>query len=208
MNGKILSLTKRLRRTPFFPRIKDAVKSVTVYNHMILPTVFDTLEQDCLHLKNHVQLWDVSVQRQVQINGKDATKLLELLTPRPVSDMDPSKCLYIPMVNQSGGMINDPVLLKIDENRYWISIADSDVLLWVSGIASALNLDVEISEPAVAPLAVQGPKSRKLLERVFGPEITELKYFEVRRCNFQNHSMNIARTVSYTHLTLPTILRV
>ena len=194
MNGKILSLTKRLRRTPFSSRIKDVVKSVTVYNHMILPTVFDTLEEDCLHLKNHVQLWDVSVQRQVEISGKDATKLLELLTPRPVSNMDASKCLYIPMVNQKGRMINDPVLLKVDENRFWISIADSDVLFWVSGIASALNLDVEVSEPVVAPLAVQGPKSRKLLERVFGSEITELKYFEVRRFNFQNHSMNIART--------------
>ena len=161
---------------------------------MILPTVFDTPEEDCLHLKNHVQLWDVSVQRQVEISGKDATKLLELLTPRPVSDMDTSKCLYIPMVNQKGCMINDPVLLKVDENRFWISIADSDVLFWVSGIASALNLDVEVSEPVVAPLAVQGPKSRKLLEKVFGSEISELKYFEVRRFNFQNHSMNIART--------------
>ena len=194
LNGKILSLTKRLRRTPFSSRIKDSVKSVTIYNHMVLPTVFDTLEEDCLHLKNHVQLWDVSVQRQVEISGKDATKLLELLTPRPVSDMDASKCLYIPMVNQKGGMINDPVLLKVDENRFWISIADSDVLLWVSGIAAALNLDVEVSEPAVAPLAVQGPKSRKLLERVFGSEIRDLKYFEVRKFNFGSYSMNIART--------------
>ena len=115
MQGKILALTKRIRKTPFSPRIEKHVKGVTVYNHMILPTVFNGLEEDCRHLKTEVQLWDVSVQRQVEINGKDARILLEKLTPRSLENMTSEKCLYIPMVNELGGMINDPILLKLDE---------------------------------------------------------------------------------------------
>ena len=181
LQGKILTPTKRIRRTPFSSKIEDQVKGVTVYNHMILPTIFKDAEEDCRHLKSEVQVWDVSVQRQVEIVGKDAATLLELLTPRNVKDMNPNKCLYAPMVNQNGGMINDPVLLRVDEDRYWISIADSDVLLWVSGIAAALKLNVEVSEPSVAPLAVQGPKSRLLMKRIFGNEMDYFSYFDLRK---------------------------
>ena len=194
MQGKILTLTKRIRATPFSTRIEKEVKGLTVYNHMILPTVFLGLEEDYQHLKTEVQVWDVSVQRQVEIRGKDARKLLEKLTPRSLDNINPSKCLYIPMVNKSGGMINDPVILKLDDERYWISIADSDVLLWVSGVASALNLDVSVFEPEVFPLAIQGPKSKKLMETIFGSEIETLKYFDVKKFNYGKYQLNIART--------------
>ena len=194
LQGKILTPTKRIRRTPFSSKIEDQVKGVTVYNHMILPTIFKDAEEDCRHLKSEVQVWDVSVQRQVEIVGKDAATLLELLTPRNVKDMNPNKCLYAPMVNQNGGMINDPVLLRVDEDRYWISIADSDVLLWVSGIAAALKLNVEVSEPSVAPLAIQGPKSRLLMKRIFGNEMDYFSYFDLRKLKFGKHTINVART--------------
>ena len=194
LQGKILTPTKRISRTPFSSKIEDQVKGVTVYNHMILPTIFKDAEEDCRHLKSEVQVWDVSVQRQVEIVGKDAATLLELLTPRNVKDMNPNKCLYAPMVNQNGGMINDPVLLRVDEDRYWISIADSDVLLWVSGIAAALKLNVEVSEPSVAPLAIQGPKSRLLMKRIFGNEMDYFSYFDLRKLKFGKHTINVART--------------
>ena len=126
----------------------------------------------------------MSVQRQVEIVGPDAAKLLEILTPRNVKNMNPNKCLYAPMVNQNGGMINDPVLLRVEEDRYWISIADSDVLLWVSGIAAALKLNVEVSEPSVAALAIQGPKSRLLMKRIFGNEMDYFSYFDLRKLKF------------------------
>ena len=103
--------------------------------------------------------------------------------------MNPNKCLYAPMVNQNGGMINDPVLLRVDEDRYWISIADSDVLLWVSGIAAALKLDVEVLEPSVAPLAIQGPKSRLLMKRIFGNEMDYFSYFDLRKLKFGKHTL-------------------
>ena len=194
LQGKLLTLTKRIRTTPFSSRTEKYVKGVTVYNHMILPTVFNSLEEDYKHLKTEVQLWDVSVQRQVEIKGRDARKLLEKLTPRNIENMNPDKCLYIPMVNELGGMINDPVLLKLDENRYWISIADSDVLLWVSGVASGLNLEVSVFEPDVFPLAVQGPKSKKLMEKIFGSKIGNLKYFDVKKFSYGGHTLNVART--------------
>ena len=194
MQGKILTPTKRIRRTPFSSKIEDKVKGVTVYNHMILPTIFKDAEEDCRHLKSEVQVWDVSVQRQVEIVGKDAAKLLEILTPRNVKNMNPNKCLYAPMVNQNGGMINDPVLLRVDEDRYWISIADSDVLLWVSGIAAALKLNVEITEPSVSPLAIQGPKSKILMKRIFGNEMDKFNYFDLRKLTFGKHTLNVART--------------
>ncbi len=195
MSAKILQNSIRIRRTPFSDRVENSgLTSVTVYNRMLLPTVFKSLEEDYYHLKNAVQLWDVSVQRQVEICGKDSSKLLKMLTPRNLSDMKPNQCLYIPMVNRNGGMVNDPVLVKLEEDRYWISIADSDVLLWVSGIVSGLDLDVSVFEPDVFPLAIQGPKSRKLMSIIFGSNIEKMKYFDLKEFSFNNHALKIARS--------------
>ena len=195
MSAKILQNSIRIRRTPFSDRVENSgLTSVTVYNRMLLPTVFRSLEEDYYHLKNAVQLWDVSVQRQVEICGKDSSKLLKMLTPRNLSDMKPNQCFYIPMVNRNGGMVNDPVLVKLEEDRYWISIADSDVLLWVSGIVSGLDLDVSVFEPDVFPLAIQGPKSRKLMSIIFGSSIEKMKYFDLKEFSFNNHTLKIARS--------------
>ena len=195
MSAKILQNSIRIRRTPFSDRVENSgLTSVTVYNRMLLPTVFKSLEEDYYHLKNAVQLWDVSVQRQVEICGKDSSKLLNMLTPRNLSDMKPNQCFYIPMVNRNGGMVNDPVLVKLEEDRYWISIADSDVLLWVSGIVSGLDLDVSVFEPDVFPLAIQGPKSRKLMSIIFGSNIEKMKYFDLKEFSFNNHTLKIARS--------------
>ena len=195
-NNIKLNMSRRIRRTPYTNKVeKLGVSDFTVVNHMLLPKGFrKTIEEDYWHLNKDVQLWDVSCQRQVQIQGKDAFKLVQRLTPRPLKNMETGKCFYIPMVDEDGGMINDPVLLKLDDDMFWISIADSDILLWASGIALGLGLDVKIKEPDVYPLAVQGPKSEDLLVSIFGEDIKKLKFFNFRVFDFMGTKQIIARS--------------
>ncbi len=191
----LLSRSKRLRRTPFTDRVEAAgVKGYTVYNHMLLPTVFDTLEADYRHLKGHVQVWDVACERQVEVKGPDAFRLVQMLTPRSLANLQYGRCLYTPMVDETGGMLNDPVTLKVDEDRYWVSIADSDLLLWVKGIAIGSGLAVDVSEPDVSPLAVQGPKSEELMVRVFGAAVRDIGFFRFERLPFGDTAFIVARS--------------
>ncbi len=190
-----LSPSRRIRRTPFSDGVEAAgVKAYTVYNHMLLPTVFRSLEEDYHHLKESVQVWDVSCERQVEIRGPDAARLVQMLTPRDLRGMLPGQCYYMPVVDETGGMLNDPVVLKLTEDRWWISLADSDMLLWVKGIAYGYRLDVLINEPDVSPLAVQGPKADDLMADVFGDAIRDLRFFRFGWFTFEGRDMAIARS--------------
>lgn len=146
---------------------------------MLLPLQFCSAEEDYWHLKTHVQVWDVSCQRQVELNGIDAGKLAQMMTPRYLGDMKPNRCRYCPAVDQNGGMLNDPIVIKLSDERYWFSLADSDLLLWANGLAVGAHLDVRVHEPEVFPLAVQGPKADQLVERVFGTRILKLGFFHL-----------------------------
>ena len=191
----IITPSLRTRRTPFSDGVEKAgVKSYTVYNHMLLASQFGDFIQDYHHLKQHVQIWDVAVQRQVRIKGRNAKKLMHILSPRDMTKMSDDQCFYIPLVDQSGGMLNDPVALKIQEDEYWISIADSDYLLYALGVANALNLEVQIDEPDISPLAVQGPKAEELMSKVFGNEVRDIKFFRYKKLLFQGREMVIARS--------------
>jgi len=190
-----LSISRRTRSTPFTNRVTQAgVKAYTVYNRMLLPTVFEDVEADYHHLKNHVQVWDVACERQVEIKGPDAAFLVQMLTPRSLSKMKDDQCYYIPVVDDAGGMLNDPVAVKHDNDRWWISIADSDLLYWVKGLAIGRNLNVDIFEPDVSPLAIQGPKSDALMARVFGEDIYDLKFFRHRKITFSGKEFTVARS--------------
>ncbi|MFC1681088.1 dimethylsulfoniopropionate demethylase, partial [Pseudomonadota bacterium] len=149
---------------------------------------------DYHHLKRHVQVWDVSCERQVEITGPDAFRLVQLLTPRDVSHMQDDQCYYVPMVDESGGMLNDPVALRIDDQKYWISIADSDVLLWAKGIAAGMRLEVDVYEPDVSPLAIQGPKADELMARVFGDPVRDIRFFRYKKLPFNGREMVVARS--------------
>jgi dimethylsulfoniopropionate demethylase len=191
----MISPSRRLRRTPFSEGVEAAgVTAYTVYNHMLLPTVFRSLQEDYHHLKNAVQVWDVACERQVEVRGPDAARLVQMLTPRDLRGMLPGQCYYVPMVDETGGMLNDPVAVKLSEDRWWISIADSDLLLWVKAMANGYRLDVLIDEPDVSPLAVQGPKADALMERVFGESVTQVRFFRFGHFDFQGRDLVIARS--------------
>ena len=191
----LISPSRRLRRTPFSQGVEAAgVKAYTVYNRMLLPTVFESVEADYHHLKKHVQVWDVSVERQVELRGPDAARLMQMLTPRDLRGMLPGRCFYVPIVDETGGMLNDPVAVKLSEDRWWISIADSDLLLWVKGIANGYRLDVLVDEPDVSPLAVQGPKADELMSRVFGDGVREIRFFRFGLFEFEGRDLVVARS--------------
>ncbi len=191
----IIAPSRRIRRTPFSDGVEaSGVKGYTVYNHMLLPTVFESVQADYRHLKDHVQVWDVACERQIELRGPDSARLMQILTPRDLSDMQIGQCLYVPIVDETGGMLNDPVAVKLDEDRYWISIADSDLLLWVKGVALGYRLDVSVEEPDVSPLAVQGPKSDDLMARVFGDAVRQIRFFRFQKLEFQGRDLVVARS--------------
>ena len=195
MEKFLISKGRRTRETPYTSRIeKQGLTSYTVYNHMLLPTSFGPLEESYHHLKKHVQIWDVAGERQVEIKGKDSSKLVQLMTCRDLSKSKIGRCYYCPIIDDKAGLINDPVILKLDEERWWISIADSDVILFAKGLAIGHKFDVNIIEPNVDILAVQGPKSNKLMEKIFGKKITEMKFFEFDYFKFNDAKHLIAKS--------------
>ena len=178
MKNFSIAKSRRLRGTPYTSRIeKQGVTAYTIYNHMLLPAAFGSLEDSYHHLKEHVQVWDVAAERQVEITGKDAAKLVQLMTCRDLSKSKDGRCYYCPIIDDNAGLINDPVVLRFNENKWWVSIADTDVILFAKGLAIGNKFDVNIIEPEVDIMAVQGPKSFKLMEKVFGEKITNLKFF-------------------------------
>lgn len=191
----LLSPSRRLRRTPFSEGVEAAgVQAYTVYNHMLLPTMFRSVEEDYHHLKQAVQVWDVACERQVELRGPDAGRLVQLLTPRDLRPMLPGQCYYVPIVDETGGMLNDPVAVKLAEDRWWISIADSDLLYWIKGLAYGYRLDVLVDEPDVSPLAIQGPKADDLMARVFGDQVRDIRFFRFRHLDFQGRDLVVARS--------------
>ncbi len=196
MPNQFVAKSRRLRSTIYSSRIENqGVTSYTIYNHMLLPAGFEgSLEETYNHLKNHVQIWDVAAERQIEIKGKDAYQLVQLMTCRDLSKAIEGKCYYCPIIDENGGMINDPVVLKFNNEKWWISIADSDVMLFAKGLAIGKNFEVSITEPDVNIMAVQGPKAFDLLEKVFGKEILELKFYNFKYFNFKNTKHLIARS--------------
>jgi glycine cleavage system aminomethyltransferase T len=168
----------RLRRSPFFEATqRHGAKAYTVYNHMLFPINFADLEEEYWHLLNHVTLWDVSVERQVEITGPDAFRFTDMLTPRDLSKCAVGQGKYVAITAEDGGIINDPVLLRLGENHFWLALADSDVLLWARGLALKAGLRVKITEPDVSPLQIQGPKAKDVVQTLFGDAAMQLRYY-------------------------------
>ena len=185
----------QIRKSPYFDAtVRWGAKDFSVYNHMYIPRDFGDPEQNFHNLINEAILCDVSVERQVEITGPDAYKFVQLLTPRDLTKLSIGQCKYVLIVNNEGGILNDPVLLRLGENHFWLSLGDSDILLWAQGVAVNSDLDVIINEPDVSPLQLQGPKSAKIMQNLFGDEILDLKYYWLREIELENIPLVVSRT--------------
>jgi glycine cleavage system aminomethyltransferase T len=192
---KIIAPVQRTRPSPYYhATLKAGVKAFSVYNRMLFPIWYDSPEADYWHLINNVTIWDVACQRQIEISGPDAFTLTRMMTPRDISNCAVGRCMYVPIVDQDGGMINDPVLLRLAADRFWLSLADSDVLLWAKGLALGHSLDVQVHEPDASPLAIQGPNADALCARLLGDWISDLRFFRFREFELDGIPIIVARS--------------
>lgn len=185
----------RLRPSPFYEAaVAGGVTAFTLYNHMLMPTSYGDPEAEYWRLIHGVSQWDVACERQVQLMGPDAGRLAQSLSPRVVADCKIGQGKYVPICDHAGTLLNDPILLKLDEDRYWLSIADSNIWFWARAIAAERGLDVEVSEPDVSPLAVQGPKAEAVVASIFGDWVCGLKYFWFREAAIDGIPLVVARS--------------
>lgn len=183
------------RRSPFFESaLRAGCKGWSVANHMYQPHSYADPVTEYWHLVKGVTLWDVGTERQVEIRGRDAAAFVNHLTPRDVTGVPPGKCRYIIVTSEEGGIVNDPVMLRLSPHRYWLSGSDSDLLLWAKGVSVNAGMDVQIVEPDVSPVQIQGPKSRAVIESLFGAEIAGLPYYSLTQTNLDHIPLVVTRT--------------
>lgn len=195
MNSDNFGFGTQIRKSPFFDAtVRWGARDFSVYNHMYIPRDFGDPEQNFWNLVNDAILCDVAVERQVEITGPDAAQFVQFLTPRNLSAMAVGQCKYILITNADGGLLNDPVLLKLAEDHFWISLADSDILLWAQGVAIHSGFDVSIREPDVSPLQLQGPKSGQVMQALFGEGINDLRYYWLREYQLDGIPLLVSRT--------------
>lgn len=185
----------QIRKSPYFDAtVRWGARAFSVYNHMYIPRDFGDPEQNFWNLVNDAILCDVAAERQVEIIGPDAPTFIQMLTPRDLSNQSVGQCKYIVITNADGGIINDPILLRLDEDHFWISTADSDVLLWAQGVSVHSGMDVVIREPDVSPLQLQGPKSGEVMRALFGESIADLRYYWLRALDLDGIPLVVSRT--------------
>lgn len=185
----------QIRKSPYFDStVRWGARAFSVYKHMYIPRDFGDPEQNFWNLVNDAILCDVAAERQVEITGPDAPTFIQMLTPRDLSNQSAGQCKYIVITNTDGGIINDPILLRLDEDHFWISTADSDVLLWAQGVSVHSGMDVVIREPDVSPLQLQGPKSGEVMRVLFGECIADLRYYWLRELDLDSIPLVVSRT--------------
>jgi len=191
----LIGIGTRIRKSPYYDSdLKYGVKGFTVYNKMYLPTGFSSPEKEYESLINDVTFGDFAAERQIEINGPDAYAFVRYVQPRNLEKCEIGFCKYILLTDQDGGIINDACLLRLEENKFWISPGDGDVILWLQGLAINSGMDVSIHEPDVSPLQISGPKSGKLIQKLFNGEHDDLGYYKAKQTTLNDIPMVIART--------------
>ncbi|MDP9295441.1 MAG: glycine cleavage system protein T, partial [Actinomycetota bacterium] len=183
------------RKSPFFEATKRAgCKSWGLYNHMLLPTLYEDPVTEYWALLNDVTMWDVSVERIVEICGPDAFELANRITCRDLAGCAVGQCKYVLLTASDGGIVNDPILLRLGEEQFWLALADSDALLYAAGLAAGAGLAVSIREADVAPMQIQGPKSKEVIRSLFGEEVVNLRYYWCTETELAGIPVVVSRT--------------
>jgi aminomethyltransferase len=195
LDMRLIQRGARLKRSPYFEATQRyGCRGYTVYNHMFLPIAYDELEREYEKLLGGVTVWDVSVERNTEISGPDAYRFMSLLTPRDMAKCAVGYGKYVLLTDEEGGIVNDPVLLRLEENRFWLAAADSDILLWAKGIAYGSGMNVQIRDLDVAPMQIQGPKSRELVQDLFGARVPTLGYYQFFETKLGDIPVIVTRT--------------
>jgi len=194
-SGSSFGFGTQIRKSPYFDAtVRWGASDFSVYNHMYIPRDFGSPEKNFWNLVTSAILCDVAVERQVEITGPDAARFTQLLTPRDLRNSAVGQCKYVLITNADGGIVNDPVLLRLGENHFWLSLADSDVLLWAQGVAVNSGMDVTITEPDVSPLQLQGPNSGDIMKALFGDSIADLRYYWLEEKELDGIPLTVSRT--------------
>jgi aminomethyltransferase len=193
--SKAFGFGTQIRKSPYFDAtVRWGAAGFSVYNHMYIPRDFGDPEQNFWNLVHAATLSDVAVERQVEITGTDAAEFVQMLTPRNLSACAVGQCKYVLITNAQGGVLNDPILLRLAENHFWLSLADSDILLWAQGVAVHSGLDVSICEPDVSPLQLQGPRSGEIMQSLFGDKVHDLRYYWLEEYELDDIPLIVSRT--------------
>jgi glycine cleavage system aminomethyltransferase T len=191
----LLTIGPRVRKSPFYDAtVKAGAKAFTIYNHMFMPTSYGDTTAEYWAIVKGVSLWDVAAERQIEISGPDAVAFTQLLTPRDIESCGVNRCRYVIFLDDDAGIINDAVLYRLEENRFWLSPGDSDVLLWAKGIASMSGMDVTVREPDASPLQLQGPLAPRVAKKLFGDIAIEMGYFHCHELNLDGIPVVLSRT--------------
>jgi glycine cleavage system aminomethyltransferase T len=183
------------RKSPFFEKTLEAgCSAYDIYNHMYLPGYYGDPIEEYWTLLNGVTIWDVAVERIVEITGPDASAFTNMLTCRDLTKCAVGQGKYVLITAQDGGIINDPVLLRVEENRWWLALADSDAGLWARGVAVASGMDVMVREPEVYPVQVQGPRSKDVIRTLFGDAVADLRYYWTAEAELDGIPVVVSRT--------------
>ena len=192
---KAHGLNPRIKKSPFFEKaVEYGATEFHPYNGMWMPVGYDSPVNEYWNVLERASLWDVGVQKCVGLGGPDAEAFMQLLTPRDITTIEPGRCAYVFLTNQDGGVLNDPVMLRIAEDRFWLSTADSDMYLWAKGVSAFSGHEVEIATPHVYPMQLQGPRSAEIMVDVFGEEILDLRYYSWMRSSVDGIDVVISRT--------------
>ena len=192
---KAHGLNPRIKKSPFFEKaVEFGATEFHPYNGMWMPVGYDSPVNEYWNVLERASLWDVGVQKCVEVAGPDAEAFMQLLTPRDITTIEPGRCAYVFLTNQDGGVLNDPVMLRIAEDRFWLSTADSDMYLWAKGVSAFSGHEVEIATPHVYPMQLQGPRSAEIIVDVFGEEILNLRYYWWMRSSVDGIDVVISRT--------------
>lgn len=190
-----VALSPRIKKSPFFEATqRHGASAYSVYNKRYLPFGYGDPMGEYWGLVNDVALWDVFVQKVVEISGPDGFAFADMLTPRDLSKCKVGQCKYVVLTNEQGGILNDPVLMRLDENTFWLSLADSDMLMWAKGVAINSGLDVNISVPDICTAQIQGPKSVHVVEKLFGSQVLDIPYYGFMELELEGSPVLLART--------------